>query len=89
MIVPSFAGVSSESEHRFGSLGPVLGAKRHICAFFHRPDEEYRVPFQLGLHDEVGVLAGAQSAPRQHREQPVTGSLVCHVRIAASVESVS
>lgn len=23
--------------------GSVLGAQRHICAFFHSPDEEYRV----------------------------------------------
>jgi hypothetical protein len=23
--------------------GSVLGAQRHVCAFFHSPDEEYRV----------------------------------------------
>jgi MEDS: MEthanogen/methylotroph, DcmR Sensory domain len=27
----------------FRSTGSVLGAKRHICAFFHNRDEEYRV----------------------------------------------
>jgi hypothetical protein len=34
---------SSESHQpiRFG--GSVLGAQRHVCAFFHHPDEEYRV----------------------------------------------
>lgn len=36
MIRPSFA-----AESRFA--GSVLGARRHICAFFHSPDEEYQV----------------------------------------------
>ncbi len=30
-----------ESSIRFA--GSVLGAQRHVCAFFHAPDEEYRV----------------------------------------------
>lgn len=36
-------GASSGSEQpiRFG--GSVLGPQRHVCAFFHTPDEEYRV----------------------------------------------
>ncbi len=30
-----------------GIAGSVLGAQRHVCAFFHSPDEEYRtlLPF--------------------------------------------
>jgi hypothetical protein len=36
-------GVSPESNQPIRFAGSVLGAKRHICAFFHSPDEEYRV----------------------------------------------
>ena len=36
-------GVSTESSRPIRFAGSVLGAKRHICAFFHSPDEEYRV----------------------------------------------
>ena len=36
-------GVSTESNRPIRFAGSVLGAKRHICAFFHSPDEEYRV----------------------------------------------
>ena len=36
-------GVSPESNRPIRFAGSVLGAKRHICAFFHSPDEEYRV----------------------------------------------
>jgi hypothetical protein len=25
--------------------GSILGAQRHVCAFFHSADEEYRVMF--------------------------------------------
>ena len=32
-----------ESEQPIGFAGSVLTAKRHVCAFFHTPDEEYRV----------------------------------------------
>ena len=34
---------SSESEKAIRFGGSVLGAQRHVCAFFHSPDEEYRV----------------------------------------------
>jgi hypothetical protein len=34
---------SSESNQPIRFAGSVLGAQRHVCAFFHRPDEEYRV----------------------------------------------
>ena len=33
----------SASEQPIRLAGSVLGAKRHVCAFFHSPDEEYRV----------------------------------------------
>jgi len=32
-----------ESEASIRFAGSVLGAQRHVCAFFHTPDEEYRV----------------------------------------------
>ena len=36
-------GASSESNQAIRFAGSVLGAQRHVCAFFHSPDEEYRV----------------------------------------------
>ena len=33
----------SENEQSIRFLGSVLGTHRHVCAFFHSPDEEYRV----------------------------------------------
>jgi|RhiMetdeSRZDD1v2_1073273.scaffolds.fasta_scaffold351118_1 DcmR-like sensory protein len=36
-------GAPSESDQPIRFAGSVLGAHRHICAFFHSPDEEYRV----------------------------------------------
>ena len=36
-------GTSSESEQPIRFAGSVLGAQRHVCAFFHSPDEGYRV----------------------------------------------
>ncbi len=33
----------SESEQPIRFAASVLGAQRHVCAFFHSPDEEYRV----------------------------------------------
>jgi hypothetical protein len=36
-------GTSSESEQPIRFAGSGLGALRHVCAFFHNPDEEYRV----------------------------------------------
>jgi hypothetical protein len=38
---PEEASIQSNQPIRFA--GSVLGAKRHVCAFFHSPDEEYRV----------------------------------------------
>jgi hypothetical protein len=38
---PSGKGQESDQPIRFA--GSVLGAKRHICAFFHNRDEEYQV----------------------------------------------
>jgi hypothetical protein len=34
---------NDQNEQPIRFAGSVLGAKRHICAFFHSPDEEYRV----------------------------------------------
>src|SRR4029434_8200694 len=36
-------GASSESNQPIRFAGSVLGAQRHVCAFFHSPEEEYRV----------------------------------------------
>src|SRR5919205_656392 len=36
-------GASREGERPIRFAGSVLGAQRHVCAFFHTPDEEYRV----------------------------------------------
>jgi hypothetical protein len=34
---------SGQSEQPIRFAGSVLGAQRHVCAFFHSPEEEYRV----------------------------------------------
>ena len=34
---------STKSPEPIRFAGSVLGAQRHVCAFFHHPDEEYRV----------------------------------------------
>ena len=34
---------SGKSEQTIRFAGSTLGAQRHVCAFFHSPDEEYRV----------------------------------------------
>src|ERR1700687_5735535 len=39
----SRGGTSSESSQPIRLAGSALGARRHVCAFFHSPDEEYRV----------------------------------------------
>ena len=36
-------GLSSESHHPIRFAGSMLGARRHVCAFFHSHDEKYRV----------------------------------------------
>src|SRR3954468_23477429 len=36
-------GALRESEQPIRFAGSVLGAQRHVCAFFHSSDEEYRV----------------------------------------------
>ena len=41
--VKSRRGTSSESSQPIRIAGSVLGTQRHVCAFFHSPDEEYRV----------------------------------------------
>ncbi len=41
--VKSRGGTSSESRQPIRFAGSVLGSQRHVCAFFHSPDEEYRV----------------------------------------------
>jgi hypothetical protein len=39
----SSAGVSGETSQPIRFAGSVLGAQRHVCAFFQSHDEEYRV----------------------------------------------
>lgn len=36
-------GVSSESLRPIRFAGSVLGAQRHVCAFFHNADEQYPI----------------------------------------------
>src|SRR3954454_13710443 len=36
-------GDPHDSEQPIRFAGSTLGAQRHVCAFFHNPDEEYRV----------------------------------------------
>jgi hypothetical protein len=40
---PTNDRVKSQSYQSISFAGSVLGAQRHVCAFFHSPDEEYRV----------------------------------------------
>src|ERR1700716_294624 len=39
----SSRGTPSEASQPIRFAGSVLDAQRHVCAFFHNPDEEYRV----------------------------------------------
>jgi hypothetical protein len=41
--VKSSGGTPSEASQPIRFAGSVLDAQRHVCAFFHNPDEEYRV----------------------------------------------
>jgi hypothetical protein len=41
--VKSSKGTSSDASQPIRFAGSVLDAQRHVCAFFHNPDEEYRV----------------------------------------------
>jgi len=41
--VKSSEGAPSEASQPIRFAGSVLDAQRHVCAFFHNPDEEYRV----------------------------------------------
>src|SRR3989442_2202899 len=41
--VKSSGGTPSEASQPIRFAGSVLGSQRHVCAFFHGPDEEYRL----------------------------------------------
>jgi hypothetical protein len=41
--VKSGGGALSDASEPIRFAGSVLHAQRHVCAFFHNPDEEYRV----------------------------------------------
>ena len=41
--VKSRGGAPLEASQPIRFAGSVLDAQRHVCAFFHNPDEEYRV----------------------------------------------
>ena len=41
--VDSSGGTPNEASEPIPFAGSMLGAQRHVCAFFHNPDEEYRV----------------------------------------------
>ena len=36
-------GLSTDSHRPIRLAGSVLGPQRHVCAFFHNPDEQYRI----------------------------------------------
>ena len=63
-------GASSESNQPIRFAGSVLGAQRHVCAFFHNPDEEYRVllPF---------IKDGFEFAVDLHGPCAPTGAFEC------------
>ena len=65
-------GAPSESSQPIRFAGSVLGAQRHVCAFFHSPDEEYRVllPF-IKEGFESGEKAFHIVDPKL-RERPLT-----------------
>lgn len=42
-VTPKLGDVSTEGDLPIRFAGSTLGAQRHICAFFHSSDEEYRV----------------------------------------------
>jgi len=44
----------SEASQPIRFAGSVLGAKRHVCAFFHSPDEEYRCCFRSSKRFRAG-----------------------------------
>ncbi len=50
--VKSSGGMLSGASQPIRFAGSVLDAQRHVCAFFHNPDEEYRVllPFIKAFH---------------------------------------
>lgn len=61
--------MANPSEQPIRFAGSVLGPQRHVCAFFHTPDEEYRVllPFiKEGL--ERGEKAFHIVDPKQRAE---------------------
>ena len=39
----SLGDITTEGDQPIQFAGSVLGAQRHVCAFFHSADEEYRV----------------------------------------------
>jgi DcmR-like sensory protein len=39
----SHGGLSTDSDRPIRFAGSVLGAQRHVCAFFHNADEQYRI----------------------------------------------
>jgi hypothetical protein len=44
-VNPDFRGgaTAADPEQQIRFAGSILGAQRHVCAFFHSADEEYRV----------------------------------------------
>src|SRR3981189_3702645 len=42
--VKASGGTPSEASQPIRFAGSVLDAQRHVCAFFHSPDEEYPAP---------------------------------------------
>ena len=53
-------GAPSESSQPIRFAGSVLGAQRHVCAFFHSPDEEYRVLLPFIKEGFESVLEGGR-----------------------------
>ncbi|HEU4340544.1 MAG TPA: hypothetical protein VFU31_03135 [Candidatus Binatia bacterium] len=55
--------VSTDGDQPIRFAGSVLGAQRHVCAFFHSTDEEHQVllPF-IGHGFECGVTEPSMSS---------------------------
>jgi hypothetical protein len=72
----------SESGQPIRFAGSMLGEKRHICAFFHNPEEEYRVllPFikegfergEKAFHQENSFFVPPDEFLRELRERRAT-----------------
>jgi hypothetical protein len=60
--VKSSGGTPSEASQPIRFAGSVLDAKRHVCAFFHNPDEKYRVLLPFSKTISIGARRRSTSS---------------------------